>query len=352
MTVDLFTLECECGCAAKIPAANLTGMLQRLNLPADPNLIVGPETLDDAGVYRLPGGEKLIQTVDFFPPVAREPFTYGRIAAANALSDVYAMGGRPLTAMAIVCFPASSLEPTALEEITRGALDALSEANALLVGGHSIIDPMPKFGLAVTGLADKAGLLTNSLAKPGDALVLTKPLGTGTTILAAKAGIASREQEEEANRCMGALNASAARLAIKHGAHACTDITGFGLLGHASQMARASGVALEINAGAIPMLSGAIEFAATGLLSAAAYSNRKHSEPLVAFEDKLDIAARDVLFDPQTSGGLLIALPPAQAEAFLKEARDTVPATCAGIGRVVEVKEGTEVLVRQNEPQL
>jgi selenide,water dikinase len=344
-SIDLFALDCECGCAAKVPADRLTQILRDVGLPDCPELIVGPETLDDAGVYRLPNGQCLVQTVDFFPPVARTPYMYGQIAAANALSDVYAMGGRPLTAMAIVCFPAERLPPQVLKEITRGAVDKMREAGVVLVGGHSIVDPQPKYGLAVTGLVDEDALLDNAHARPGDALILTKPLGTGTTLLAAKGGLATQEQEDAMNRSMAALNGPASDLARAFGASACTDVTGFGLLGHGVQLARAGGVSLEIHTGSLPVLDGALAFARTGLLSAATYANRDAVGGAAAFDADVAQPMRDLLFDPQTSGGLLIACPAARAQDLLAEARKVLSTPCGFAGRVVEAPAASRVRV-------
>jgi len=348
---DLFKCDCECGCAAKVPADRLAGMLRELDLPTSPDVLVGPETLDDAGIYRIAGDRCLVQTVDFFPPVARDPYVYGQIAAANSLSDVYAMGGTPLTALAIVCFPASQLAPEVLREITRGAVDKLREAGAVLLGGHSIVDAQPKYGLAVTGTVAPGRIMDNAHALPGDVLVLTKPLGTGATIMAAKAGLASQEQEDAANQSMAALNAEASRLARRHGAHACTDVTGFGLLGHAMQMAGASDVGLELWFEPIPKLDGALGFANMGLLSAATYSNRKYVGDAVEFADDLELAEQDLLFDPQTSGGLLIACPETEAEALLREAQRTALTAAAVVGRVCEASGPASVRVLRTRRQ-
>jgi selenide,water dikinase len=314
MQVDLFSLECECGCAAKVPADRLAGILKDADLPTNPNLLVGVDTLDDAGIYRISEDRCLVQTVDFFPPVARDPYTYGEIAAANSLSDVYAMGGEPLTAMAMVCFPAGRFGPEVLEQIMKGAVDKIREAGMVLVGGHSIVDQQPKFGLAVTGSVHPDEILDNAGARPGDVLVLTKPLGTGITIMAAKGGIASKEQEEAANRSMATLNRDAAAMARECGATACTDVTGFGFLGHAMQMAKASEVTLEMRMDAVPSLDGVLEFASMGLLAGAAYSNRQYAENSVEFADDITLAEQDLLFDPQTSGGLFFSCPADRAQ--------------------------------------
>ncbi len=332
--VDLFAGDAECGCAAKVPADRLRDILNDLDLPSNPSLLVGPETLDDAGIYRISDDLCLVQTVDFFPPAAREPYVYGQIATANSLSDIYAMGGTPLTALAIACFPAEALPIDVLREITRGTADKLGEAGAVLAGGHSIVDDKPKYGLAVTGSVHPDRIIDNAHAEPGDALVLTKPLGTGLTIMAVKAGMASYEQERAANGCMASLNAGAALLAREHGAHACTDVTGFGFLGHAMQLARASDVSLDIHVDAVPRLDGVIEFAATGLLSAAAYANRKYVGDTVSFAEDVSLAEQDLLFDPQTSGGLLISCRPEEAATLVATMEKECPGACAVVGRV------------------
>ena len=333
MTVDLFSCDCECGCAAKVPAGSLARMLHDLDLPQCPELVLGPETLDDAGIYRISADKCLVQTIDFFPPVARDPYVYGQIAAANSLSDVYAMGGTPLTVLAVVCFPAEQFGPEVLREMTRGAIDKCREAGAVLLGGHSIVDAQPKYGFAVTGVVHPDDIVDNAGARPGDAFILTKPLGSGTTIMAAKAGLASKAHEDGANRTMATLNAEAARLAGKHGAHACTDVTGFGLLGHALQLARASDVAVALWVERIPTLPSALEYAGMGLLPAAAYSNRQYVADAVEFAEDVTRAEQDLLFDPQTSGGLLIACPPEQAQALVEEARHVLTTPCDIVGQ-------------------
>lgn len=343
-TIDLFTLGTECGCAAKVPAGQLACILKDIQLPANPNVLVGPETLDDAGIYALDEARCLVQTLDFFPPVARDPYVYGQIAAANALSDVYAMGGTPLTALAIVCFPAKRLPPEALAEMTKGATDKLAEAGCALLGGHSVIDPEPKYGFSITGLVSRAQLTDNAHAHPGDVLLLTKPLGTGLTLLAIKAALATAGQEAAANRSMATLNGAAARLGTAHGVHAATDITGFGLLGHAMQVARASGVTLVFEMDRLPKLDGVLEFAEMGLVPAAAYSNRSYVGQTVAFDPAVTLAEQDLCFDPQTSGGLLLACPPERAEAL----RTALQAACpqaAVVGRVLPAEGETAVRV-------
>jgi selenide,water dikinase len=348
-SIDLFELAGECGCAAKVPAGQLACALADLDLPDDPAVLVGIRTLDDAGIYALDDERCLVQTVDFFPPVARDPYTYGRIAAANALSDVYAMGGRPLTALAIVCFPAKALPLAALGAISRGAADALAEAGCALLGGHSIVDSQPKFGLAVTGVVARGAILDNAHARPGDLLLLTKPLGTGLTIMAIKARLATERQEADVNRSMAALNAEAARLAAAHGVRAATDVTGFGLLGHALQLARASDVTLEFHVDALPRLDGVRDFAALGLLSAAAYGNRAYVGEAVEFAEGIALADQDLCFDPQTSGGLLLACPAERASALVAEL-GRAAAGSAIVGRVVPAAGATRLRVLTTSP--
>lgn len=343
MVVDLFACVNECGCAAKVPAQELRSMLRGVTIPTSPAVIVGPDTLDDAGVYQLTPGQCLVQTVDFFPPVARDPVEYGRIAAANALSDVYAMGATPLTALAIACFPSELITQDVLAAVSRGAIEKLHEANCVLLGGHSVLDPQAKFGLSVTGVIRPEDLLTNAQARPGDFLILTKPLGTGVTIMAVRAEMATAEQEHHANRSMAALNAKAAELARRCGARCVTDITGFGLLGHGMQLARASGVSLEFGVEGLPLLDGALGFAEQGLLSAAVYSNRAYVGDDVTFDDDVPLAMQDLLFDPQTSGGLLICCPPARAGQLIAWAQQELTTPCGIVGRVGE-RAGTPLI--------
>ena len=347
MTIDLFQTAGECGCAAKVPAQLLAATLGNIDLPGSPNLIVGPTTLDDAGVYQISKEQCLVQTIDFFPPVARDPYTYGQIAAANSLSDVYAMGGVPLTALAVVCLPSEMLDSTTIQEISRGAIDKLTEAGAVLLGGHSILDPLLKYGLAVTGTIHPDRIMDNASAQPGDLLLLTKPLGTGVTIMAVKAGLADENRENQANRTMSTLNQTAAQIALEHGAAACTDVTGFGFLGHAFQMAQASKVSLEIWFDHFPKLDGVLEYAAMGLLSAAAYANRKYVGENVTFDSNIELAEQDLLFDPQTSGGLLIALPENQARLALETAQKNLTTPCQIIGKITETSRTPGIIVRK-----
>ncbi len=282
-------------------------MLRRLPQSADPRLLVGVSTADDAGVYLLDDNTALILTVDFFTPIVDDPYTFGQIAAANALSDVYAMGGRPLTALNIVAFPACELDGETLPAILRGGADKVAEAGAVIAGGHTIDDAQPKYGLSVTGVVHPGKIWTNAGARPGDALVLTKPIGTGVLATAAKAGMFPAGVAASIET-MAALNAKAAAAAADHPIHACTDITGFGLLGHLFELAGASGMRAEIASAALPLLPDAAEAAAMGLVPAGAYRNRDYLAA-VTFAAGVPEPLRDLCFAPQTSGGLLFALP-------------------------------------------
>lgn len=282
-----------------------------------PDLIVGIETIDDAGVYRLTEDIALIQTVDFFTPIVDDPYLFGQIAAANALSDIYAMGGRPLTALNLVCFPSRKLDIAVLGEILRGGAEKIAEAGAILVGGHSIEDEEPKYGLAVTGVVHPEKVVTNCGARPGDKLILTKPLGTGILATALKAELAGPEVEAEMARWMAQLNRQAAEAMVEVGVHGCTDVTGFGLLGHCLELAQGSSVGVVLQSRDIPLLPRALEFAAMGLVPAGAYANKRHVERKVNFVDQVNEALRDILWDPQTSGGLLIAVPEEKASLLM-----------------------------------
>ena len=303
----------------------------------DPRLLVGRETFDDAGVFVVSDDLALVQTVDFFAPIVDDPYTFGRIAAANALSDVYAMGGEPLTALNIVGFPTGSVPLEVLTEILRGGQDAVHEAGAVIAGGHSIIDEEIKYGLSVTGRADPRHLLTNAAAKPGDRLVLTKPLGTGLLATAAKTGTVSEQAYRAMIASMSTLNRDASRAALAVGARCATDITGFGLLGHASHIARASDVSLEIRVADVPVLLGAREAWRQGARTGGAERNVRYLEPLVEWGSASD-EDRALLVDPQTSGGLLVALPGAAA-------RDYIPRVTGAVEIGTVIARGTHAIV-------
>ena len=297
---------------------------------------MGHETMDDAGIFRVSDDLALVQTVDFFAPIVDDPYTFGQIAAANALSDVYAMGGEPLTAMAIVGFPSGKLPLEVLREILRGGQDKVHEAGALIVGGHTIIDEELKYGLSVTGRADPRRLLTNAGARAGDRLLLTKPIGTGLLATVAKAGELAAADHAALTASMTTLNAGASRAALDVGATCATDVTGFGLLGHATHVARASGVTLRIAVARVPLLPGARAAAERGVRTGGAERNMAWLEPLVDWGRASDVE-RALLVDPQTSGGLLVALSPDRARQYLSlvpgavEIGEVLPAGATGL---------------------
>ncbi len=308
----------------------------------DENLIVGLEPSDDAAVYRLNEEQALIQTLDFFTPVVDDPFTFGQVAAANSLSDVYAMGGKPLLAMNIVCFP-NCLDPSVLKEILLGGADKVKEAGALLVGGHSVEDDEPKYGLSVSGLVHPDKVLANVGAKPGDMLILTKPLGLGIINTAIKASLTDDDQYKGAVHTMATLNKYSIEALEGIEIHACTDITGFGLIGHSIEMAEGSKVSIEIDSAAIPILEGAVDFAQMGIIPGGMYTNKKYMVHKVENRGA-DEAMEDIMYDPQTSGGLLLALPEKEADKAIQILREKNPTKFAVIGRVMEADEKTVYL--------
>ena len=280
---------------------------------------MGSDTFDDAGVYKLNEDTALIQTVDFFTPVVDDPYWFGQIAAANSLSDVYAMGGKPLTAMNIVCFPSQKLDYTVLAQMLKGGFDKVNEAGALMLGGHSVDDDEPKFGLSVTGTVHPEQVKTNAAAKTGDRIILTKPLGTGIITTALKGELIKEKDAEEAVEVMAELNAAAAELVQEYNINACTDITGFGLLGHAYEMAAASKAGIQLYYSRIPLLNRVEELAAEGMVPGGAYRNRDYLKTCVKINSSVNDIEASILFDPQTSGGLLITIPSAESESLIKE---------------------------------
>jgi selenide,water dikinase len=322
-----------------MPPGVLAQVLCQLPEMKHADLLVGCDSFADAGVYRLREDLALVQTLDFFTPVVDDPYLYGQIAAANALSDVYAMGADPLTVMNIVCFPSKVLAPEVLAEILKGGADKVLEAGALIVGGHSIEDNEPKYGLSVTGTVHPDKLVTNAGAKPGDVLILTKPLGSGLILTAAKAEMAGAGELEAAICVMRALNKEAMMAMRDVGVHAATDITGFGFAGHAREMALASGAAMEISFGRIPLLQGALRAASMGLVPAGAYANREHVADDLAVSSGIGERETDVLCDPQTSGGLLIAVAPESERALLSALTDR-NVNAAVVGRVQNGQAG------------
>jgi selenide,water dikinase len=299
---------------------DLEKVLRSLPLEQEEEILVGLDTRDDAAVYVLEGGEVLVHTLDFFTPIVDDPYMFGQIAAANALSDVYAMGGVPLSAMNIVCFPCS-LDLDILAAVLRGGHDKVHEAGAVILGGHTVDDEEPKYGLAVTGMVERENILTITGARPGDKLVLTKPLGTGILSTALKAEFLSEEDMREAVEGMARLNERASRAAVAARAHACTDVTGFGLLGHLSNMLPGEGLSCEISASSVPVYPRAREMADTGMIPAGSYKNRDFLSGRVSFSAGIEQADKDIFFDPQTSGGLLVALAEESIPSFAEHMR-------------------------------
>jgi selenide,water dikinase len=314
---DLLTTVEQGGCSAKLPPDVLFDAVGRLPAATDPNLLVGIDTGDDAGVYRLSDEIALIETTDFFPPVCSDPFDFGQIAAANAMSDVYAMGGKVLTAMNLVMFPAEGIPFEVLHEIIRGGQDKIREAGGSLVGGHSIADSPPKYGLAVTGIVHPDRLINNANGEPGQVLILTKSIGTGTLVAGRRLGQVSDADYQRALDSMKQLNRTAAEIMQEYQIRTATDITGFGLLGHALNIAKASGISLEIDTVKIPTLPGTMKLLEAGCIPGACFRNLGHVEASADFAPDLPYSRKMLTLDPQTSGGILLCAPPDKAEAIL-----------------------------------
>ena len=341
--VKLTKLARCAGCGAKVGAGTLAKLLEGIRVRQDPNLLVGFDRSDDASVYKLSDDLALVQTVDFFPPIADDPYLFGQIAAANALSDVYAMGGEPKLCLNIMAVP-KDMPPETVHQLLRGGYDKVYEAGALITGGHSILDDEPKYGLAVTGFVRPDKMLTNSGARPGDVLLFTKPVGTGVLTTAAKADMAPAGAMARAYELMTTLNKAARDIMVRHPVHACTDVTGFGLLGHGLEMAQGSGVELEIDVSAVDMIPEAAELAKMGILPEGMYRNRAFAEDSVD-PGAAELWQQDLLYDPQTSGGLLMAADPAGAEALLRELEGAVP-SAQRLGVVREYRGGKRVFLR------
>ncbi len=329
------------GCACKLKPQSLEKVLSTLPRPVDRALLVGTETADDAAVYQIDAGTAIIETVDFFTSIVDDPYHFGAIAAANALSDIYAMGGEPLFALSLVAFPASRLPLSTLEAILKGAHDKVREAGIDIAGGHSIDDTEPKYGLAVTGRVHPRKFWRNVGALPGDVLILTKPIGMGILTTAMKRGILGAPLAAAAIAVMSALNREAARTARDFTIHACTDITGFGLLGHLLEMTRGSKAGARLAWEKVPLQSGAWEMAAAGCVPGGSLANLEHVQPHVVFAPTVPEIARWLLADAQTSGGLLFAVPATEGEALLRALQDACPGAVAMIGTVTERAEGT-----------
>jgi selenide,water dikinase len=315
-----------------------------MEFPTDANVIVGLDSIDDAGVYKINAGLAIVQTVDFFTPIVDDPYWFGQIAAANALSDIYAMGGIPKTAMNLVAFPADKMDISILRQIIKGGIDKMREAHVVLLGGHSVEDNELKYGLSVTGFIHPDKIIRKNNLILGDKLILTKPLGTGIINTAIKAGIASPGITETVTRLMATLNQKSAQIMQKYPVHACTDITGFGLLGHIAEMLSGSVLGIKIDSHKLPIIPGTDEYAQMGLIPAGAYKNRKYRETMVDISSTVDRVSQDILFDPQTSGGLLICIDTACAGALVNDLKNNEIDCSAIIGEVVSEPKGKIVV--------
>ena len=313
--------------------------MRGIEFPTDSNVLVGLDRADDAGVYKVTDDIAMIQTVDFFTPVVDDPYWFGQIAAANALSDVYAMGGVPKTAMNLVAFPIKEMDIAILRQIIQGGLDKMTEAGVVLVGGHSVEDKELKYGLSVTGFIHPDRILTKKDLKAGDRLILTKPLGTGIVNTAVKGGLASADIIQRVTRLMTTLNRDAAHIMGHYPVHACTDITGFGLLGHLAEMISDTPLGIKLMSQEIPIIPEAVDYAGMGLVPAGAYKNREFRECRVDFAPSVDRIVQDILFDPQTSGGLLIGVEKDNAGGLVAELQEKGIQEAAIIGEAMAESE-------------
>lgn len=341
-TIKLTSLTKSSGCAAKIGPAVLDSVLNNLPKFKDPNLLVGFDKKDDACVYKINDNTVSIQTVDFFPPMVDDPYTFGQIAATNALSDIYAMGGNPAVAMNLLCFP-SCLDPSIMHDILSGGYNKIAEAGAVVAGGHTIADPTPKYGLCVTGFAHPNEILTNSNAKTGDVLVLTKPLGIGVLNTATKAELLAAAKIRELTNVMTTLNKYAKESLKGLTVNSCTDVTGFSLIGHGYEMASGSNKTIELFTSSIPILSDALEYAKMGIIPEGMYNNLDYLQEFFKCSNNISQEMQDILLDPQTSGGLLLSMPEKDALEFLSRMELYNPWTKI-IGQVTD-KQDYSILV-------
>lgn len=318
--------------------------MKNLPIPVDPNLLVGSENWSDAAIYRLKENLALVQSVDFFTPVVNEPYDFGQIAVANALSDIYAVGAKPILALNIVCFPINDMDKWVLKEILRGGADKLNEADALMIGGHSVEDPEIKYGVAVTGVVHPEKFITNRNAQKGDILILTKPIGTGILSTALKGKLLDKETANLLTQTMTTLNRAASETMMEVGVNSCTDITGFGLLGHCLEMARASKVTIRIWKEKLPLLPKVYEFASIGIVPAGGKRNLNYCSSSVDTSNT-DPVTLDILSDPQTSGGLLISVPSEKAETLVSKLKACGVEVAAPIGEVIERSSGKIILI-------
>lgn len=331
----------EAGCAAKVDAEMLSSILSKLPKMHNENLLVGTETLDDAAVYKLNDDIAIIETLDFFTPIIDDPYTFGQIAATNALSDIYAMGGKPILALNIVCFPSCSIET--LGDILKGGADKVMEAGAVVIGGHTVDDTEPKYGLSVTGIVHPNKVWKNYGSNIGDVVIITKPIGVGIVTMAIKGEKASKEAYDKAVKIMTTLNKYAGEKILKYNISACTDITGFGLMGHAYEMASASKISFKLHSKDVPYIDEAEEYAKMGLVPVRAYTNRQYIKDKYEFKNVPDWM-QDMLFDPQTSGGLLFTCSREESEGIIKEL-EKLDLPSSVIGEVIEQQGENYIIV-------
>ncbi len=350
--VKLTQLVEKAGCASKIDQKFLKDVLGNMPTPNDPNVLVGVPAGDDAGIYDIGGGRALVQTVDVFTPSVDDPYMFGQVAAANSVSDVYAMGGTPLTALSVIGFPVRKVPDDALNQILQGGIDKMKEAGVSIIGGHSINDAEIKAGFAVTGMIDKSNIMTNAGAMPGDVLILTKPLGTGVVAFAKQIGRVQDISVAQAEKAMTSLNKVASELMVEFGAHAATDVTGFSLMGHLSELARRSNVDIEIIFDKLPVFEGVLEYAAMGILPGAVERNKASCGEFLQADPQIAQEFVDICFDAQTSGGLLIAIEPKKAEDFLSVLHQKGITDAAAIGKVTQKGKGTVYLKNDHSRKL
>jgi selenide, water dikinase len=339
MKIDLLQMVESGGCSAKIPPKELEEILKYLPLPEDPNILVNIDTHDDAGVYRVNDDLALVFTTDFFPPVCSDPYEFGQIAAANSISDVYAMGGDPVIALNIMMFPSARLPLEAYAQILRGGSDIASEAGLKIIGGHTIDDSTPKYGLAVVGYVHPESIITNTGAMPGDSLILSKPVGTGIILAGQRLGLAGEHDVSEAKKYMKLLNRSGAEVMKKYNIRGATDITGYGLAGHALKMAKAGNVSIELNMRKVPLIANTYLIIDEGCIPGASFRNLEFVENDSHFADDLDYNLKMIACDAQTSGGLLMCVPEKSVKTILTDLNEAGLTSSAVIGKVIKKRE-------------
>jgi selenide,water dikinase len=339
MSVDLLKFVEQGGCSAKIPAKQLEDLLKNFPLPSDPNILVGIDTHDDAGVYKINSDLAVVFTTDFFPPLCSDPYEFGQIAAANSISDIYAMGADPALALNIVMFPSKGIPLETYTDILKGGFDKAAEAGVKIIGGHTIDDATPKYGLAVIGFVHPQKIVTNSGACAGCKLILTKPLGTGIILAGQRTNLAHDKNVEEAKRQMKLLNKSAAEVMKKYNIKGATDITGFGLAGHALKMAKASNVSAKISMKQVPLIEQTYSLVEAGCIPGAAFRNLEYAENETSFASDLDYNLKMIAFDAQTSGGLLMSVPAAKADSMINDLHNEGLTSATIIGETLAPQE-------------